>query len=302
MSRIVRTPVDTGDATDATELNNTYSDYSQSSALDASNTRDQAFDLPHFTNAPIILNTTTATLGTTGMHTSAGTTTVASTTSTGAIVNDPVKNSSGTETRADLSSDPWVFAAGDVLRVWWSLSVKPTFSGSPPFGAAKGLYTVDKLGGGTQTLTDGFHCWVMYLEWDVTSGSLGNFVPVSGQTAFTSTYSSDTGGAISEAPATSVISPWAVFSQGNASLGKPADAGTDRPHGWFPCVGMWAWEATGAQTIYGLRLRITGILHPAHLSTGDQENLLIYDTGVGGATQTLVYKGGRLSALQMRGS
>ena len=302
MSRIERTRVDSGDTTNAAELNNTYSDYSQSAALDAPNTRDQAFDISHFTNTPIVLNSTTATLGNTGLHISAGTTTVASTTSTGSIVNDPLQTSAGAETRIDLSGSPWVFVAGDVLRVWWSLSVKPTFSGSPPFGAAKGLYTVDKLGGGTQVITDGFHCWLMYLEWDITSGALSAFVPVSGQTAFDQTIGSDTGGYITSAPATSVISPWVVFSPGTAPLGKPADAGTGKSHGWFASVGMWAHPATGALTVYGLRLRITGILHPAHLSTGDEENILIYDTGVGGVTQTLVYKGGRLSALQMRGS
>ena len=301
MSRIQRVPVDPGEVTDATTLNDTYADYSQPSALNEDNTRDGAFDLVHLTNAPIVKNSADALLGTSGMHTEAGTTVGASTTSLGAIVNEPIQNSSGVDTPLMLNGGVgWVLAEGDVLRVWWNLSVKPNFSGSTPFGAYKGIYTLDKVGGGTQQITDGHHCWVVYLEW---STAVGVWAPVSGQTAFSESDGADTGGALSDTPATTVISPWTVFSQGTASLGKPYDAGTDRPHGWFCPMGMWAHEQTGGPlAVYGLRLRVTGILHPAHLSTGTEKNVLIYDVGVGNATQTLEYKGGRLSALQQRGS
>lgn len=298
MSRIDRDRVVPGETTDAATLNSTYADYTQTAALDESNTRDQAFDLPHFTNVPLIHNTKTALLGNAGMvHTTTPTTVASSTVSPGHHV---VQNSGGTNTFLDFSSTPWSVTTDDVLRVWWNLSVITTYTGSPWNGAsAKGRYTIDDTAAGTVVLSDGMHCWLAYLEWDTTNATLTNWEPVTGQQAPTGVIGSDTGVQLQHLAGASVISPWNITSFAYAVEGEmpPAAQGTGVDHGWFGHYGMYVVAPTSNVTVYGLRLVLTGLMHPAHLSTGDDENALVFDYNVAG---TLKYIGGRLTAVNMR--
>ena len=90
MSRIERGRVQPGETTGATALDDTYDDYTQTAALDGDNTREQAFDLPHFTNVSIVKDTGTALLGNVGLSHTGTTTSVASSTSTPVL--HPVQN------------------------------------------------------------------------------------------------------------------------------------------------------------------------------------------------------------------
>jgi hypothetical protein len=302
MSRIQRPRVVSGETIDATSLNNTYDDYSQAGALNADNTREQAFDIVHFSNTPIVLNTKTSPLGNIGMLHVAPETTVTHTTTIGSPVHHVVQDSGGTETILNLGASGWSLSAGEVLRVWWDLSVEPTVTGTPWNGAsAKGRYSVPHSpgSGSSVNITDGNHCWVGYLEWDITDNTLSNFVAVPDQTSFGTSFSAGTekGGFINECSSTSIISAWSVFSFGNADEGTSADQGIYQSQGYFGCHSMWAYPATGAVTVYGVRVVITGIMHPAHI-TSSERNVLIYDVNV---TGSLTYKGGRISAIQMRG-
>ena len=296
MSRIERTSVTPGDATSATDLNNTYSDYSQSGAVDASNTRDQAFDIPHFTNAPIILNAKESKLGSTGLHIGGKTVTINPTTNPASLLSYFVTDSGGLATYLSFGASGWTLSAGDVLRVWWDFSVLPDYSLTP-------WTTTGSLGR--------MHCWVAYLEWDITSDAGLNFVPVPGQTDFATSFTVDgvayKGGYVNQTAATSFICCWAVYSAGKAAEGQIPIAipGNERnnAHGWYAVSGMWAHPPAGSVTVYLIRVRITGVLHPLPLNGGDFENLLVYDTTVvtGGPTQ-LTYNGGRISAVHMKGS
>lgn len=306
MSRITRPRVDPGDTIDATTLNNTYDDYAQSAALDASNTREQAFDIVHFSNAPIILNSKTSILGNAGMLHQSPETSVSHTSSIASPVAHPVQDSGGTETPLNLGSSGWSLSAGDVMRVWWNLSVEPTVSGTPWNNAsAKGRYSIPTHpgSGSSVNITDGLHCWVARLEWDITSNALSNFVAVPDQEDFTQSFSSGTekGGYLNQMAGATVISAWSVFSFAKASEGASAASSTDqgiyKSQGYFGVDSMWAYPATGSVTVYGVRVVITGLLHPAHVSSPDR-NILLYDVNVSG---TLNYKGGRICAVQMRG-
>ena len=106
MSRIERPRVQPDETTSATELNNTYDDYSQAGALDQSNTRDAAFDLVHFSNASILVNTQLSQLGNTGMLHTAPTSSLTQTTNLASPVKHVVQDSGGTETIMNLSSSP----------------------------------------------------------------------------------------------------------------------------------------------------------------------------------------------------
>jgi hypothetical protein len=309
MSRIERTPVTAGDTTAAAELNNTYSDYSQSAALDAPNTRDQAFDLPHFTNAPIILNHKEDPLGSAGLHITGRTVSVTNTTDLASLLYHSITDNSGVQTPLDLSSAPWSLVNGDVLRVWWDLSVKPTYVGTPwRTSTSLGRYNLeDTAGGADETITDGMHCWVFYLEWDITSAGLTDWVAVPNQTNFATAMTIHStphkGGYVNQTASTSAVSTWAVYSFGFADSGKVPDPATgtneeNNEHGFYGVSGMWAYPATGNVTVYGVRVILTGVLHPFHLNGGNSENVLVYDIT---ATAGLTYNGGKISAVHMRG-
>jgi hypothetical protein len=307
MSRIVRNRVGPGDTIDATTLNDTYDDYSQSAALDGSNTREQAFDIVHFSNAPIILNSKTSILGNAGMLHQSPETTVTHTTSIGTPVAHAVQDSGGTETPLDLGSTGWSLSTGDVLRVWWNLSVEPEVSGTPWNNAsAYGRYSIPQNPGSATSvnITDGLHCWVARLEWDITDNTLTNWTAVPDQSAFTQSFNggADKGGYLNRMAASTVISAWSVFSAGIASEGASNSVttpnyGVYKSQGYFGVDSMWAYPATGSVTVYGIRVVITGLMHPAHVASPDR-NILLYDVNVSGS---LNYKGGRISAVQMRG-
>ena len=325
MSRIERTPVDSGDATSATELNNTYSDYSQAGALDAPNTRDQAFDLPHFTNTPIVKNCKEAALSGQAMHPSGFGPTAVVVVPASPTIYPPVyevTTPAGVATPLTLTTSGWTLSPGDVLRVWWDLSVRPNFVSRPWRNAnSLGQYPVEDIAGGPDwNITDGMHCWVAFLEWDITDNTLGNFVPVPNQTDFNVPFIihgvSYTGGYVNQTAATSAISAWSVFSAGLASEGQVPDPAGTAPdyndkemffeHGWHAVSGMWAYPRVATNvTIYGIRVRVTGLMHPMHINGGNSENVLVYDTNVvgpGPANALLDYVSGRISAVHMRGS
>jgi hypothetical protein len=301
MSRIERPRVNAGETTSATDLNNTYDDYSQAGALDQLNTRDGAFDLVHFSNAPILINSQLNQLGNQGMLHSAPTTLLNHTASLLSPVHHVVQDSTGTETIMNLSASPWTLAVGDVLRVYWDLSVYPGTTGSPWNNVpAMGKYAVPQLGSaGNIALTDGLHCWAAYLEWDITSAGLTGWTPVPGQGTFAQAFGADKGAQVANTTATTLISAWTIFSLGNVQAGQSADQGQYQEQGWFGTHGMYAHQASNPTTVYGLRLVLTGLLHPAHVSSASPyENVLLYDINVSG---TLTYKGGRITAVQMRG-
>jgi hypothetical protein len=164
-----------------------------------------------------------------------------------------------------------------------------------------GRYAVPDSGGGSPiNITDGFHCWALYLEWDTTSASLNNWVPVPGQGDFTQAFGSDKGDQVKNTTGTTLVSAWQVFGfGGNVNNQKVADQGRRRDLGFFGTHGMWANKIASGTTVYGIRLVITGLLHPAHDSGSPYENVLLYDINVSG---TLSYKGGRITAVHMRGS
>ncbi len=270
MSRIQRGRVEATETTDAATLNDTYDDYSQTASLDENNTRDAALDLSHFTSTSIIVNHSEALLGNSGMLHTAPTSIVNHTTSLASPVHHVVQDSTGAETFLNLTASPWTLSTGDVLRVFWDLSVYPETTGDPwNNSAALGRYSVNTIPPGGIVITDGLHCWAAFLEWDVVDATLSNFSPVPGQLLFTQTYGSNKGQALNKTTATTLISAWTIFNAASAQFGavpytSPAPPpGVYQEQGWYGTHGMYAHiESSGSRTIYGLRLVLTGIFHP----------------------------------------
>ena len=305
MSRISRPPVEPGQVTDATTLNNTYADYSQAGALNAENTRDQAFDLPHFTNVKIIENRGgPVTLGNSQMLHIAPFLIVNSNLASPPTVT-PVQTTAGTETRLDFSASPWVIPVGQCLRVWWDLSVYFEIPSLVPLPFnrvnALGRYQLPNGSGGFQTITDGMHCWLAYLQWDITSGALTNWVAVPGQ----QDPSVNLGGSgydgffLNNMNGATVLSPWMLDGSGDPENGTIPNNGTPIEHGWYGAHSMYVHAPSQQVTVYGIRIVLTGILHPAHFA-GSGRNVLLYDYNAADALVQMTYSSGRLTALQQR--
>jgi hypothetical protein len=299
MSRITRGRIEPGDPLDATDLNNRFSDYTQGGTLNQENTRDGAFDTPHLTDGIITKGVAKTFLGTGDWTRSSVNTVTSQTVASTAAVKFPVEDAGGTETRLDAADLTWTIGANDVLRIYWDLSVHPQYVGSP-WTASPSLLAIPKDGGGTVNLSVGGHCWIISLEWDITSAALSNFVPIFGGTDFTATLSTWKGGTLPGCRHATVVPAWrlstinSVDGQAkNGSSGNTADK-----TGWYGSSGSFYYApTTPGVTVYGIRVVIHGIYHPAQSTT---ENYLLVDDTVGGAGQKLDYSGGFLTALWQR--
>ena len=305
MSRINRGRVTDDDTINASDLNATYADYQQAGTLDASNTRDQAFDLPHFSSSMrLILNAQSDRLIGNGekQHPSATGVQVAALSSPN-LFTHVVNDGAGSNTFLDWSADPWQIGEGEYLRVWWNLSVRHERSGRENANQAGvlGRYVVPAIGGGTETVTDSYHCWLAFLEWDVTSASLTHWVPVPGQMPPGTDIDGVGGNGFfcHSLNGATVISAWTYSSFGFGDGGEMplGNDGKVFDHEWFAPYGMYVHKQTsGTVTVYGVRLVLIGLLHPAHVVGGNAENILLIDYSAN-VDQSLYYTSGRMSAV-----
>jgi len=296
MSRIVRAPYQPGDLADATRLNTDFGAFSQAGAIDAANLRDAAIDLPQLGSGIITLNAATKIVGTGA----AGWRHPASPSVPSAVVTPatkfPLVDGAGNPT--PLGPIAWTINPGEVLRVYWDLSVKPEYTGTPWTGAgAMGKYDIPQ-GAGTINAYDGAHFWLVSLQWDVTSAALVNWTEVSGQSAYTSAVGGTVGGRTSDSPASVPIPAWLLESR-NVLNGEASGAyvAVGNPLYWTSANGAWYYVPSGTITVYGLRLVIHGVYHSGQTAT---DNYLVLDVNVGGAGQVLRYDGGTLTAIHQR--
>jgi hypothetical protein len=303
MTRILRGRVQEGDTASAVVINATYDDYSQPGAIDKSNVRDQAFDLPHFNSdvKMLIRSQTPVQLGTGNKsHNSTPNTVPALVAGTATHI---VRDGGGIPTFMNFTANPWVLEPGDCLRVWWNLSMRTVYTGFPWNAAgAMGRYVVD--GGGVSppvTISDGFHCWLAWLEWDITSAALVNWAAVPGQTGIQTGINGTglNGIYTKDMSASTPISPWILSAVGNGVDGYVSIGISGKSHEWFAPYSMYVDSPPVQATVYGVRLVIAGVFHTQHFSGGNAPNALVLDYDVG-ANVSLEYTTGRMSAVQMR--
>jgi len=301
MSRITRVPLIPGTLSQAGTGNADFTAYTQPGGIDQYNLRDAAVDLPQLANLGttgiITLNSASAPIGTgasnwqhTGLSPQAPSSAITPATET------PLVDGAGNPT--PLGPLGWNLDAGQVLRVYWDLSVRPEYDGTPWVGADGEIDIQVGMTPGVQVVNMGAHCWLISLQWDVTSAALVNFTEVSGQTAYTSAIGGTVGGKLSDSPASVPVPAWKLstinVADGTWQGGSQEVA---REVKWTSANGAWYYLPSGAITVYGLRLVIHGIYHPGQTAT---ENYLLLDTVVGGVAQILKYDGGTLTAIQQR--
>lgn len=302
MSRITTPPFVIGDPATAAALNQAFTDVATATgSLDASNHRDQAVDLPQLEGAAVILKQAArVTLGTGGfLHTTPQS---VPSTAVGPATRVQVVDG-GTGTPTPLGPVVWSMALDDVIRVYWDLSVHPTYTGTPWTGQNYGdVRYLASAAPTTLTTTDSFHVWVIQLQWDITDATLTNWqdVPASGG------YQAVVGGAggnygenLENMQAQSVVGAWGVFANSATTSATYVGSVIDKDQQWRPAHGAWFYKVPAlyaGQTIYGFRLVVHGIYHPWRTTS---DNFLVLDTGVSGVGQTLEVGSGNMVALLM---
>ena len=158
-----------------------------------------------------------------------------------------------------------------------------------------GYYTLPDGSLGTRKTSTWGACWVLYLEWDITSAARAAYVPVSGQSDFSTVIGSKRGAALADTRATCVVPADLRYANAPTNLTLP-NASVQSSQGWRGISGAWYYTPAGATTIYGLRVVIKGIMHPHSVGTA---NYLVHDTGYSNGA-SLSYNGGNLSVLKQR--
>jgi hypothetical protein len=298
MSRLTEPTIKDGDAINAASLNDRFTQFSQSGALDQFNTRDAAVDLPHMVAGAGRFLTpamATTTIGHNDWKHGVYNTYTGQTTGAAPYVVQDI-------TPADtvLSLGPLGFTIEPdvhLLRVYWDLSVRPRWEGTKPWNGGALYFTLPATGGGTVNVFSGYGCWAFWLQWDITSNALTNFVNVPSQLDFNTIVTGTRGGnPLSACDATSVL-------QNVVEYGDAADEGTiagsivDTPVGWSSTSGSWHYAPTPlAVTVYGLRVVFTG---PLGAHNGGGVNYLVRNDSVASAAR-LDVQAGALQAMMMR--
>ena len=289
MSRINRARIVDGDQATAASLNDRFDDFSQSGALNRFNLRDAAVDLPQLNTsaigqAPFVQ---VDEIGKTDLLHAAPVTVAGFSSSpytTAHIVEDGAGNPTITNYGAGVTIDP-----GEILRIYWSLSVHSDGTGTTSSGIQTVQVTTQSGPGGAFYTSAG--CFVAWLQWDITSASRTNFVEVPGQGDFKTTFGSFHGNALSLCPATTVIPLWSSYPD-DLEDGKPTAVTKTYAMGWRGVSGAWHYAPTSSVTVYGLRIALLGVMHPRRVSTATANNLVLDTTQA--SHVTLEYTGGRL--------
>jgi hypothetical protein len=308
MSRIIRGPIVDGEEIKAGPLNDRFTDFTQTN-LNQFNTRDAAIDLPQFERSgqrgfmvPVATDTE---IGEASLkHT------------TSVTLNGQITAPTTPYIIGDASPAPTVLGplgvglvnvtTDNVLRVYWHLNVRPKYTGSPwlETDTPSPAYDMDASGGGQQGVFTSGTCWVIYLQWDITSPALTNWTEVPFQGDYrTAITGGVVGDALSDCTAASVVPAWITYSDADDRIvvGSPHNIGV--PVGWRSVSGCYYYDASMAgeiSTVYGLRLVAKGPMHPYNVGG---VNYLVHQTAVSGDTGTdvqLEHTGGRLGIILQR--
>jgi hypothetical protein len=301
MSRFTRALPQPGTAITAAALNLDFAQFEVASVgngpIDQTNLREAAVDLPTLDlgDAFVLQTLESETLANPeGFHVQYFE--VPSTTAGPATLR-PIENIGAVETNLDLGTSGATVSPGDVLRVYWHLSCKSEWSVSDPVAPGGP--------GSTSPYTDEFNntgrfdtsdwCWVIHLQWDITSNALTDWEEVPEQGDFQGTSPLAAGSCyLSALSAASVVEAFSLF-RDNVSYEVVQ-------RGWRPATGAFYYQPDGSVTVYGLRLVVHGIYKPYKVASGgDTLNALVLDEAVAHADTKLLINHGRLTVAILKG-
>ncbi len=297
MSRLIQKPIEDGDNIDAGGLNDRFLQFNQAGTIDQFNTRDSAFDLPQFemgNSAWLAPHMAVKEMGWnfwkhTSYHTFPGQTT--------GLPPYRVKDAANQDDELSFGATGYTLSTGDLLRVYWDLSVRPRWEGSRPWTGGALTYTVPGVLGNVE-LFSGYGCWAFWLQWDITSNALANWVNVPNQGDFNTPVVAGRGGEfLSNCESTSVIQNVVEYAS-SFENGVAKGAITDTPTGWTTADGSWHYHRTAPAdvTVYGVRVVFSGPFGAYH---GPTRNYLVRTDSVAGDA-FLDQQAGSIQALVMR--
>jgi hypothetical protein len=303
-----RPPLSDEAVLDASELNARFTDFASATvSIDPDNLRDGAVDLPQYAAQQIIRSggAFTETLGPDDWDTVTNllTTTLTATPNPAPTAPVPVTDASaGNASIINFGLAGRTITLVDVLRVSWSLKAQLRFTGAPyDTAGALGQFDISNFAPATITVTDGMHAVPFYLEWDITSNALTNFVAVPGQTTFQTSINIPAGGVIGgkieECSAATFLPAWVARGVG-VSDGK-ATGDLVYARGWRTVRGSWLYTPPLGVTCYGIRVVfMPALYHPASQVT-TLDAFMVYDS-VASATCVLDLQSGFLTAIVQR--
>ena len=298
MSRITRERIEPGDALTSSDLNTRYSDYTQTD-LNVDNAANPAFDQAHMPASAVLINATQGEIGVPGDIAHASPAQIAVTVGAGAATLTAVQGTVST-------GSGWTLATGTLLRVYFNLQCKSAVPPSPtpdPHDVAKmgALAFGHTLSTSFHYVSIGAHCWLVQLQWNITSSALnpGDFVAVPGQGDFQSTWgvTGKYGEPVSNLAGTAAIPMlWAgTLSWLNGDQAGPTTLSI-RANGWRNLSGSWVYNGSG-QTVYGFRLVVHGVYHPYN---NGADNGLVLEKAFAAGSNTFQYSLGNILAMHMR--
>lgn len=303
-----RPPLSDEAVLDASELNARFTDFASATvSIDPTNLRDGAVDLPQYAPQQIVRpnGAYTETLGCNEFDTVTDllTTVLTATPSTAPTAPIPVTDAT--------SANPSIISFGgtgriitlvDVLRVSWSLKAQLRFTGTPYDSVgALGQFDIENTSSVVITVTDGMHAVPFYLEWDITSNALANFVAVPDQTTFQTSINIPAGGVIAgqiaECSAATFFPAWVARGAGVVNGRAAGDIVYGR--GFRTVRGSWVYSPPIGETCFGIRVVfMPALYHPCtQVSTGIAH--MAYDA-IASATCVLDLQSGFITAIVQR--
>lgn len=293
MSRLTNKPLLDGDPIMAASLNTRYANFT-TTTLNEFNVRDAAIDLPQLTTTKFVTpNFDQRLIGHQDWTHTAYNSVAGQVTGAAAHV---IRDAAAVPTDLALGAG-WTISPGQVLRVYWDLSVYPAWDSETPLIGTDVLWTFPQpTGASTETIGNGSICWAFWLQWDQTSPALTNFVNVPTQDDFNTVVFSGRGGnLLANCQSTSILPAFnQVAAEPNNGAFFTRTPGVDI--GWTSVDGAWHYIPGSPITIYGLRLVCTGPLAAYHAAS----NYLLRVQPALATQAELYYNGGSIQALHMR--
>ncbi len=300
MSRITRARIEAGESLTSADLNNRYSDYTQTN-LNLDNAADGSIDYQQLPSSSVLKAVQQQALGTGDVqHTS---------------VQTVLRTTSGPGTATIVApalgfalngSSGFTLATNDVIRVYITYQCRGMLnSHNPNVLTTMGTITFQERptsGGATTTCNLGAMAWLFQLQWDITSSGLTGWAQLPNQNNLQSQWSSTSkyGAAVSDLAGTAFVPAW-------WSGGMYWDNGRhnnsdfhSRNTGWRAVTLTWVYKNTGSPvTVYGLRTVARGLYHPYN---DGSNNGIVLDEGTYSNQPTLEVGVGNAVVMHMRGA
>ena len=299
MSRLTQPPLEDGDDITAASLNDRFTQFTQTAAINAFNTRDAAFDLPPFragVSRFLAKNMAVSEMGYNQYkHALYNTFTGQATGAAPWRVTD----SGGSDEALSFGATGFTLETNDMLRVYWDLSIRPRWEGAArPWLTAALNFSLPQAGGGVALeISNGYGCWAFWLQWDITDNTLSNFVNVPGQGDFNTPVVTTRGGEQLNNCKSTSVAPAIVEYADAVDEGALSGSIVTTPVGWTSVDGAWHYvRPSGSVTVYGVRVVFSGPFGAYH--SGTQNYLVRNDTVASSAR--LDQQAGSIQALHMR--